>query len=261
MNLVPDIRALLAVDVIASAQLPGDQRSRLWGELSGMLFRALDESEISPDEVLHLEPGGDSVLYTLPSARLGTIVDLTNRLDREAAQHNRWSKPTLRLRVSVHLGSVGQAPHYCSAKVLLIRLLEANQFKQLVNECIRQSTDSVGNSAINTGLIVSGTAFQEVFGGDHTNLVRPDQFAELEVSGKEFADKAWVRVPGVDSQSLAQIAKNLPGPSNTDNPMDSAEARPSVMNNNTGTMTNSVQTGMVHGGITFGRTSQEREAR
>jgi len=84
------------------------------------------------------------------------------------------------------LGAVSQAPHYCSAKVLLVRLLNADRFKQVVNECVRQNTDSVGNSAVNTGLIVSGSAFQETFGGDHTDLVRPEQFAELEVTGKEF---------------------------------------------------------------------------
>jgi hypothetical protein len=241
VNLVPDIRTLLAVDVIASAQNPGYHRERLWGALSGMLTGALTGSGISPDEVVHMEPGGDGALYTLPSARLGTALDLTDRLDRLAADHNRWHQPTLRLRVSVHLGAVGPAPHYCSAKVLLTRLLGASRFKQLMNECIGQHTDPTGYSAVNSGLIVSGPAFLEAFGGDHTDFLRQEQFADIEVSEKEFTDRAWIRVPGVDRRSLLDIASHLPDQVET--PAPSSQPTWHVENHNSGTMNGSIQGG------------------
>jgi hypothetical protein len=256
VNLVPDIRTLLAVDVIASAQNPGYHRERLWGALSGMLTGALTGSGIDPAEVVHMEPGGDGALYTLPSARLGSVLDLTDRLDRLAADHNRWHKPTLRLRASVHLGSVGQAPHYCSAKVVLTRLLGASRFKNLMNECISQHADPTGYSAVNSGLIVSGPAFLEAFGGDHTELLRQEQFADIEVSEKEFTDRAWIRVPGVDRRSLLDIAGHLPDEPETSAP--SGQPTWHVENTNTGTMNNSLQAGKI-GNVTLN--GDGREAR
>lgn len=259
MNLLPDIRTLLGVDVIASARNPGYHRDRLWGALSGMLTGALNSSGISADEIVHMEPAGDGALYTLPSARLGTMLDLADRLDRLAAEHNRWQKPTLWLRVAIHLGAVSQAPHYCSAKVLLNRMLNAGRFKDLVNECIRTNTDSAGNSAVNSGLIVSAPAFQEAFGGDHADLVHEEQFAEIDISAKEFTGRAWVRVPGVDRRSLVEIARREPN--GDDGPADVVDPQLHIVNTNTGTMTNGVQAGIVHGGIVFGRNSQERKTR
>jgi hypothetical protein len=259
VNLVPDIRTLLAVDVIASAQNPGYHRDRLWGALNGMLVGAFTGSGIRPDEVTHVEPGGDGALYTLPSTRLGTVSDLTERLDQLAAEHNRWSKPTLRLRAAIHLGAVSQAPHYCSAKILLTRLLNASRFKELVNECVQQNMDSAGNSTINSGLIVSGPAFPEVFGGDHTDLVREEQFASIDVTEKEFTDKAWIRVPGVDRRSLTEIADRLPNRSGQGDPI--GDTRQQVITQHADTMTDSFQIGFLRGDINLGDSRRGRSIR
>lgn len=246
MVLMPDSQALLGVDVIGSASSPGYHRDRQWGALSTMLGTALTSSGITPDMVRHYEPTGDGALYTLPRHRLGTVVDLTDRLDKLAAEHNRWNKPDIRLRVSIEIGPVGPEPGYFTPKIYLARMLGAAEFRALVNECIQRNTDPVGNSSINTGLILSNAAFREVFAGDYTDVVRQTEFARLPVTSKEFSDTAWIRVPGLDAHTLARFAAG------TDADAPRPAATHSTINHVGGNMTDSVQAEVVKGGIHFG---------
>lgn len=253
MALMPDSRALLGVDVIASASSPGYHRDRQWGALSAMLGTALAHSGITPEMVVHYEPTGDGALYTLPSHCLGTVFDLTDRLDTLAAEHNRWQKPDIRLRVSIDIGAVGEEPGYYTPKIYLTRMLGAAAFRTLVNTCIRDNADDVGNSVVHTALIVSGAAFREVFGGDYTRLRRAD-FAELPVTSKEFSDTAWIRVPGFDARTLARTAAESAEPTEQGGALqrDSDQAG-SLVNYVHGSMTGSVQARVIEGDIHFGK--------
>ena len=253
MILMPDSRALLAVDVIASASSPGYHRERQWRAMSAMLESAFGSSGIAPDMVVRYEPTGDGALYTLPSDRLGTAVDLTSHLDRLAAEHNRWQKPDIRLRVSIDIGAVGEEPGYYTPKIHLARMLGATEFKGLVDECIRSSVDRAGNSWVNSALVMSGFAFREVFGGDYTSQVRQAEFAELAVSNKEFSDTVWVRVPGFDARTLVQFATSMTRSSKQVR-ADGAARRSvdTVVNYVAGDMSDSVQAGIVEGDINFG---------
>jgi hypothetical protein len=251
MDLMPDNRALLGVDVVASASSPGYHRDRQWGALSAMLGTALASSGIRPDMVVHNEPTGDGALYTLPGHCLGIAVDLTERLDKLAAEHNRWYKPDLRLRVSIDVGAVGAEPGYHTPKIHLNRMLAAAQFRALVAECIRDNTDGAGNSSVHTGLIVSGAAFRAVFGGDYTSLVRQTDFAQLSVTSKEFSDTTWVRVPGLDAHTLARFAATAEATTSTRS--NTADGSGMLINYVGGNMTGSVQARVIEGGVHFGR--------
>lgn len=206
MHLMPDSRALLGVDVIASASSPGYHRDRQWGALTAMLTSAFERGGITPDMVVHHEPTGDGALYTLPSDCLGAAVDLTDHLDTLAAEHNRWHKPDIRLRVSIDIGAVGAEPGYYTPKIHLTRMLGAEAFRTVVNNCIRDNTDQIGNSWVSTGLIMSAFAFREVFAGNYTSQVRQTDFVELPVANKQFNETAWVRVPGIDARTLAEYS-------------------------------------------------------
>lgn len=256
MALMPDNRTLLGVDVIASASSPGYHRDRQWGALNAMLSTALATSGITPDMVVHHEPTGDGALYTLPVHHLGTAVDLTERLDKLAAEHNRWQKPDIRLRMSVDVGAVGDEPGYYTPKIHLTRMLGAAAFRTLVNTCIRSNTDSIGNSSVHTGLILSSAAFREVFGGDYTRLVRQADFTKLPVASKEFTETAWVRVPGCDARTLARFATTADPvePANQDDPgRRGPSGHGSLVNYVHGNMTDSVQAGVIEGSVRLGR--------
>jgi hypothetical protein len=123
----------------------------------------------------------------------------------------------------------------------------------LVNGCIQDNTDAVGNSWINTGLIVSSAAFREVFGGNYTSQVQQTEFTELSVTSKEFRDTVWVRVPGLDAHTLANragspAANGVAGSDGRDAAADSG----AVNNYVGGSMINSVQIRSVKDGINFG---------
>lgn len=253
MGAMPDTRALLGVDVVASAGNPGYHLDRVWGALSEMLSEALDASGITPDDVVRYEPVGDGALYTFPNDRLGAVVDLSDRLDKLAERHNRWHKPDLRLRVAVELGAVGDGPGYDAPRIRLNRMLAADTFKALVNTCVGANADEKGNSPVNSGLIMSDAAFRSVFGGDYTSLVRQTDFAPLDVVNKEFTDRAWVRVPGVDARTLAEFAEHLE-PSIDGNDEETATTYPMrVTNHISGNAEHSLQAGIVTGGVYFGR--------
>lgn len=253
MGVMPDTRALLAVDVIASASNPGYHRDRLWGELSAMLTNGLSAAGLTPQEVVQYEPTGDGALYTFPDNRLGILVDLAQRLDELAAERNRWTKPDIRLRIAVEVGAVGEGPEYYSPRVDLNRLLGAPVFKALIGRCITENTDGLGNSAVHSGLVVSDQVFRGVFGGAYTALVRETEFVQLSLVHKEFHERAWIRVPGVDARTLAEFAGEI-DPAEASSDVESVAGRTvQVTNTITGNAKNSVQAGVVYGGVHLGR--------
>ncbi|MBB5957842.1 hypothetical protein FHS29_004437 [Saccharothrix tamanrassetensis] len=226
---VPEHRALLGVDVVGSARNEGYHLNTVHGAVAEMVRDALATAGIGRADVVEWEPTGDGALLTLPSRRLGAVLDAAHHLDGLAAQHNRHRKPDIRLRLAVEIGPVGAQPGLYAPKIALSRLLNASVFKELVARC----------DGMNTALIVSDGALRAVFGGDYTRHVRRTDFSPLAVRDKEFADTAWVRVPGCDPHK--------PGPAEP--PASPPGGR--VVNVVNGSF-NGVQAGEVHGGIHLG---------
>jgi hypothetical protein len=233
VELVPQHRTLLGVDVVGSARNPGYHLNAIRKTLDEVLDLALSRSGITPSEVLKRDSTGDGALLTLPSGRLGAVLDTAHHLEGELAEHNRWRKPEVRLRIAVEVGPVGDESGFYAAKVTLGRLLDASAFKELV----ARRLGGQGDDGANTALIVSDHAWRTAFSGDHTRTIRQGEFAPLSVRVKEYADKAWVRIPGLDVPPSAA-------------PDPSEHGR--VVNQVYGTM-HGVQTGAVHGNVTFGR--------
>ncbi|MET0234794.1 MAG: hypothetical protein ABW224_09175 [Kibdelosporangium sp.] len=238
MNPLPQHRALLGVDVIGSARNPGHHLGALKAATDTMTRVALAESGILATHVTDWQSTGDGVLVTLPSSDLGALFDTATRMEELAAQHNRWSKPEVRLRIAIHVGPVGDEPGYYEPRIAHSRLLNAPAFKKIVERCLAERPDG----SVNTGLIVSDDAFRTVFGGDHTRLVRQPEFASITVQDKEFSQPAWIRIPGFEARSLTAAPRQ---------PASTA----SVQNVVTGDM-HGVQAHTIHGGITFGQGSR-----
>ncbi|WP_086668350.1 hypothetical protein [Lentzea kentuckyensis] len=235
MNPVPQHRALLGVDVIGSAQLPAYLMNAVPETISKLVGSALEQSGVAPDHVLSLESPGDGVLMVLPSAQLGAVLDAAVRLDQLTIDHNRWSKPEVRLRVAVHVGPVGDDGFH-RARITHTRLLDAPEFKDLLKRCRHEGAEETATTA----LIVSSEALDTAFSGDHTQVARRSDFASLPVSHKEYRHDAWVRVPGFDPRSLAEFVGTASAP----------EPAARVQNVVHGAM-NGVQAGNVGGDLNF----------
>ncbi|MCP2246265.1 hypothetical protein [Lentzea aerocolonigenes] len=236
MNPVPQHRALLGVDVIGSARLPGYLMNAVPGTISNLVDTALTQSGIKPDDVLSLESPGDGALMVLPSEQLGAVLDAAVRLDQLTTDHNRWHKPEVRLRVAVHVGPVGDDDGFYRARITHTRLLDAPEFKDLLKRCHEEASEE----AANTALIVSTEAMDTAFSGDHTQIARRGDFASLPVSHKEYRHDAWVRVAGFDARSLAAFTS----------PVSASEPKARVVNQVNGPM-HGIQIGHSKGDVNY----------
>jgi hypothetical protein len=239
VNPVPQHRALLGIDVIGSAQLPGYLMNAVPATISKLVGDALTQSGITPDDVLSLEKPGDGALMVLPSSKLGDALDAAVLLDQLTTEHNRWHKPEVRLRVAVHVGPVGDDDGFYRARVTHARLLDAPEFKELLKRCRAEGSEDTANTA----LIVSSEALDTAFSGDHTRVARRSDFASLAVVHKEFRQEAWVRVPGFDARTLAGFTAPAPTPASA--PVTR------VRNVVHGDMHGGIQAGTVNGGVNY----------
>lgn len=236
MNPVPQHRALLGVDVIGSAQLPGYLMNAIPTTIMKLVGSALTQSGITPDDVLSLESPGDGALMVLPSGQLGAVLDAAVLLDQLTTDHNRWHKPEVRLRIAVHVGPVGDDGFH-RARITHTRLLDAPEFKDLIKRCHDEGTEDTANTA----LIVSSEALDTAFSGDHTQVARRSDFASLPVAHKEYRHEAWVRVPGFDPRTLTGFTSPAPAP----------EPVARVQNIVHGDMNGGIQAGRINGGVSY----------
>ena len=198
---VPDNRALLGVDVIDSARTAVHLRPQVPTVLETLLSAGMDAVGISRQEAVDAQFTGDGWLYAFPYALLGRVVDLGQALDGIVAEHNKWNKLELRLRLAVDTGPLPDVPGFHAANISRSRLLEAPAFKYVAKQCIAERPDG----SMSTALIMSDAVYTTVFGGAYAQRARRVDFAELAVTNKEFTARAWVAVPGFDARTLAAM--------------------------------------------------------
>jgi hypothetical protein len=199
MHPVQHHRALLGVDVIRASTNSGYHLEAMSSAVTTMLSAALRSGGGGAD-VSERQFTGDGVLLTLPQERLGVLFDVAEQLNRHAEEHNRWHRPDVKLRVAIEIGPVGGGERFSTSRASLVRMLDAEAFKTLVDRCLARRRD-----ATQTGLIVSEHAWRVAFGGDHVRYVRREEFAALRVTNKEYQATARVRIPGFDADSLATM--------------------------------------------------------
>lgn len=203
VNPVPPHRALLGVDVVGSARKPRYRLNPMRAVVEDMLCRALEDSGVPDSEVLTWAPTGGGALLTLPGRWLGVLLDLGQRLDRLAAEHNRRHQLEARLRITVDLDPVGDETGPRRPGIPHTRLPNAELAKQLLERCLRERADG----AVHTVLVVSDHAFRSAFGKDRPRLVQQGDFAPVSLQDKEHSGTVWVQVPGFDAHSITELAR------------------------------------------------------
>jgi hypothetical protein len=238
VDTVAEFRALLGVDVIDSARTAPHLLPQVPTVLETLLAAGMNGVGVSRQAALDVQYTGDGWLYAFPSALLGRLVDLGPALDRIVAEHNRWNKLELRLRLAVEVGPLPDGPGFHPANIARSRLLEAPAFKLLARLCIAARPDG----SMSTAMIMSDAVHQTIFRADYTQEARATDFAELAVTNKEFVARAWVAVPGFDARSLAAlIAEGQPRPASEPIEESKATASHSVTN----TISDSTNNGVI----------------
>ncbi|WP_158891103.1 hypothetical protein [Amycolatopsis anabasis] len=149
---------------------------------------------------------GDGVLALLPSgdAEPKLVDPFVRALDEWLWRYNRDRVPAarLRLRVAVHHGVAYQASCGFAGQgaVHVARLVDARP----VRDALAGAPDR------NLVLAISKPVFDDVVCQGHTAL-RPEDFVPVEVhmAEKGFRAPAWIRVPGVDPQRLANRKQDV----------------------------------------------------
>lgn len=245
---MPEHRAILGVDVIKSARIPGYLLNELPPILNSLVDGGLTGCGVDGSLAIDRQHTGDGLRLTWPATVLGAVVDATSRIDELVRAHNRVRKPEVRLRMAVHAGHVPDEVGYHRPNIDCARLLDAAVFRDLLATCARERPDD----AFNTGVILSDAAWRAVFAGPYTELVHQHDFVEVVAIGKEFSATAWVRVPGIGREQLAAYVRGLP--------VDQVAGARTIagtptlnVTNNAGSNSSGVQAGIIRGDITIGR--------
>ncbi|MGW0518262.1 hypothetical protein [Crossiella sp. NPDC003009] len=247
MPRLPVNRTVLGIDLIDSGSNPGYHLDVAAQKTQELIGAALASRQVMKADAVDWQHTGDGLLAAFPEELLGDIIDATQVLDDLAAEHNRWRKPDIRLRISVGVGPLPGHEGLHRTNVDCARMLDAKVFRQVVSRCAEASP-----LEFSTGLIISAKAYQDVFSGPYTELVRQRDFGQISFQHKETASTAWIRVPHFEAATLLTFAEAEPAPSTTaaSGPAVSA-AGGGVVNQVNGTMRDSIQAGEVRGGIHF----------
>ncbi|MFC9681616.1 hypothetical protein [Streptomyces sp. NPDC056948] len=150
--------------------------------------------------------GGDSVFAVLPKG--ASEPDLVDPFMRQLEaglrtfNRNRRDEAWLRLRAAVHFGTASPAANGFEgrAPVEIGRMLDSRVLKAALASA----------PAAQLALAVSATVFNDVIGEAYTTI-QPREFREVRIAEKEYAGRAWIRVPGYDVTDLDLGETEQPG--------------------------------------------------
>ncbi|GAB2928038.1 hypothetical protein GCM10027280_14300 [Micromonospora polyrhachis] len=249
---LPPYRAVLAVDAKGFTKLPGSTHEDvaiLIPQLVGEAMRSagLEAEWSSPDFFGHT---GDGFAVGLPTRVLPYLIHPFPALLQERLDEHRRSHPgeqILRLRVSLHVGPLPVDPSAAGnggngvARNETHRLLDSDVVKQVLTEASPNVTLVV--------VIVSDRVFHDVVAAGYAGL-HPDHFVDVlaRVSGKAFAQRAWLHLPAPSGPGPVRVGADTDGRDAPDHevvpaPPPSA-AHPTGLNYG-----QTVTGGAVHGGM------------
>ncbi|WP_422754024.1 hypothetical protein [Micromonospora sp. WMMD708] len=161
---------------------------------------------------------GDEELSLIPLGPGEPLVvdDLPRQLDAELSRVNRGRSPEnrIRLRMAMNVGVAYPADNGFAGQgvVVVSRLLNSTPVRRALK---------VARTA-NLALIVSAGLFDDVVCQGHTTL-GPGDFRRVDISEKEYQGHAWLRVPGVDVNTL-DLSATTDGVAEATDPAGAASA-------------------------------------
>ncbi|MGW3123570.1 hypothetical protein ACWDBW_41785 [Streptomyces sp. NPDC001107] len=186
--LAVDAKGYGRVDVLTQRQLQ-EAIQLLLGESAAAAGLARERWET--------QVGGDSVFAVLPEgASEPDLVDTFMRhLDAglRAFNHGRLPEARLRLRAAVHFGTASPAANGFEGRAPV-------EIGRMLDSAVLKSALAAAPDAC-LALAVSSTVFNDVIREAYTTI-RAQEFREVRIAEKEYAGRAWIRVPGYDVHAL-----------------------------------------------------------
>jgi class 3 adenylate cyclase len=240
---MPLSRALFGYDVVGSSSHQDDELEDLRLNAARQVADAFAQAGVETDGRANYSPTGDGALAVYPESSLPALIDAMQFLDRALYRHNRKHLPQIRLRASVHTAPVRitEGENFQRGTIELARVLDAAPLKEIVRRMGDYRPPTVA-------LIASDQAFKVAVQGRYTEWLRPDDFATVEVKNKEFTERCWVHVPGLDAERVRELVSHHPSTP----PVAQPRNRPPATQHITGAVQGGVFGGDNHGGIVIG---------
>jgi hypothetical protein len=147
----------------------------------------------------HRQAAGDGELALIPASEPDTETKVVDEFVRELAAvlfRRNYDKPAgdrFRLRLAMDHGLAQMASNGFAGQLIVAvsRLVDSRPLRQAL----------AAAPEANLAVILSRRVYTDFVLGGHTRL-RPTDFRQVWVSQKEYADQAWLRVPGADVHRL-----------------------------------------------------------
>jgi hypothetical protein len=209
-------KLLVSVDVKGYGRRDDRQRRAVQDDLLAMLDEAAALAGLSRSS-WERHPGGDGELAILPASEsdLRVVDDFVRELRTALEHHNHDLLPEarLRLRMAIHYGVVDPSSNgYTGGGVTDVsRMLDSDQLRAALDD-----------DEAYLAVMISGRLFAETIAQRHTSLKEAD-FRRVRIRNKEYAEHAWLYVPGVDVHSLDIPEDHVDGPSAVPDERSAAE--------------------------------------
>jgi hypothetical protein len=205
-------RLLVSVDAKGYSSSTSNWQSRIQSGILEVCERAATRAGLSR-ATWQTQAAGDGELSVLPETEPEPRVvdDFVRHLSAELHRHNRDlpENKQLRLRMAIHFGPAVLARNgFAGAGPIVVsRLCDSRPLR-----------DALDGSGADLAVILSQRVFSETVEQEHTSL-DPKGFRQVAVQVKEFAEDAWIWVPGHDIRHL---------PLGSDEPARAVESRPAA---------------------------------
>lgn len=201
---VPAEHALFVLDMKEYSRIPEARMASARAVVDDIVSAVLAQCGIGDVRTLDgaVKDRGDGAVYVLPARHTARLIDpLLSRLGQALAQHDRTrpaSSPSIRLRVSIHVGPLEPPHHHGDAIVHACRLVDSGAARTAM-------VAAVGHDLM-LAATVSEAAFDRSVRSGRTKSLQPRHFlpATALVEDKPgFRETCWIHVPGLVPSAIA----------------------------------------------------------
>ncbi|WP_037866730.1 hypothetical protein [Streptomyces sp. NRRL S-1868] len=196
---LPPYRGVFAVDAKDFTGLPAVQHGPVSRLIPELVDRALDRAglgEVRSDKRFPANTG-DGIVFGFDPAHLPSLVwPFLRVLDEVLGTYNQQTVgPRIRLRASLHVGPLEDADGNGTPRNDTHRLLDSRPVKAILAASSAETT--------HLAAVISDRVHEDVLLGGYTGL-HPDRCVEVPatVSGKTFAQRAWLFIPSPSGNLL-----------------------------------------------------------
>ncbi|MFI6026264.1 hypothetical protein [Amycolatopsis magusensis] len=195
---------MFGYDIVGSSSNDDDELEEMRRSAARYLEEAFAHTGVQTTQRANYSSTGDGAFASFPESDLPALIDSAHHLDGQLHMHNRKFLPSIRLRLSVHTGplesSDGQT--FQRRTIELARGLDAGSFKKITEQIERYRPPTIA-------LIVSDQAYRVAVLGRYTERLHPHNFGALVINNKEFSERCWVHVPGLDAERIKELAQDV----------------------------------------------------